>query len=96
MEIVFHPLVRRDIQQPIQYYKTISDQLAQEFRSELKEVLDQVTRNPLRFHITDRGFRRANFQRFPYHLLYDVTADHVRVMLLRHNKRNPQYGLKRF
>ena len=51
--------------------------------------------NPLRFHLADRGFRRANLKRFPYHMLYEIRPDALRVMLVRHNKRHPDYGLRR-
>jgi hypothetical protein len=43
----------------------------------------------------EEGFRRANLKRFPYHLLYELHPTSLRVVLVRHNKRHPQYGLPR-
>jgi hypothetical protein len=57
VEITFHPLVRRDPTQPLKY-------LADEFHAELRTVIDKAIENPLRFHLADRGFRRANLPRF--------------------------------
>jgi hypothetical protein len=41
------------------------------------------------------GFRRASFLRFPRHLLYEIDGETLRVMLVRHNKRHPDYGMDR-
>lgn len=43
--------------------------------------------------LRNAAFDGVNLTRFPYHLLYEVQANAVRVMVVRHNKRNPDYGL---
>ena len=95
MEVVYHPLVRRDVEEPLSYYREISTRLADEFHAELRSTIDQAAENPLRFHLTDQGFRRANLRRFPYHVLYEIHPERMRVMLVCHNKRHPEYGLPR-
>jgi plasmid stabilization system protein ParE len=39
--------------------------------------------------------RRANLQRFPYHFLYRILSDHIRVLAVRHHRQSPQFGLQR-
>jgi len=39
--------------------------------------------------------RRYTFKHFPYPLVFDVVDDIVRVLVLRHQKRHPDYWLKR-
>ena len=95
MEVIYHPLVRADVEEALTYYRKISPRLADEFHAELRNIISRAVENPLRFHQTDQGFRRANLTRFPYHLLYEFHTQCVRVMLVRHNKRKPQYGLPR-
>jgi addiction module RelE/StbE family toxin len=95
MEVIYHPQVHRDVVEVARYYQTISARLANEFEDELRATIAQATDNPLRFPQTERGFRRANLKRFPYHVLYEVLPDVIRVMLVRHHKRNPQFGLDR-
>jgi plasmid stabilization system protein ParE len=95
MDVIYHPWVRRDVVEIARYYQTISARLANEFEDELRETIAQATGSPLRFPPTERGFRRANLKRFPYHVLYEVHPDVIRVMLVRHHKRNPQFGLDR-
>lgn len=74
----------------------ISQKLADEFMAELETVLLKAIDNPEHFHF-ERGtdYRRANLSRFPYHALYRVKDAHVRVFVIKHDKRNPSYGIKR-
>ena len=95
MEVVYHPQVRGDVEEALTYYRGISAPLADDFYAELRSIIQRAVDNPLRFHQADQGFRRANFNRFPYHLLYEVRLEFLRVMLVRHNKRHPRYGLPR-
>jgi plasmid stabilization system protein ParE len=95
MEVIYHPLVRRDVLEIRRYYRNISSKLTDEFRDELRDTISRAAENPLRFPPVERGFRRANLKRFPYHVLYEVQAQLIRVMLVRHHKRHPQFGLAR-
>jgi plasmid stabilization system protein ParE len=95
MEVIYHPRVRADVEEALTYYRRISGRLADEFHAELRDLINRAAENPLRFHQVDQGFRRANLKRFPYHLLYESHLDCIRVMVLRHNKRHPRYGLPR-
>lgn len=95
MEMIYHPLVKRDAIEIGGYYAGISPRLAAECHDELQKILQKVAGNPLRFSLVGHGFRRANLRRFPYHVLYEVQEDQIRVMLVRHHKRHPQFGLER-
>ena len=95
MEVKYHPSVRTDVLEAARKYHDISPRLAEDFDQELKATIAKAAENPLRFHLADRGFRRANLKRFPYHFLYDIQADAIRVMIVRHHKRHPQFGLDR-
>jgi len=95
VEVNYHPLVKRDVVAALKFYSEISSRLADEFNAEVRDLIARAADNPLRFHPVDRGFRRANLRRFPYHVLYEVRADSIRVMHLRHNRRHPDYGMER-
>lgn len=77
------------------YYDDISEKLGDEFWNELKEALGYVREFPERHHFDPSGRRRANLKRFPYHVLFRVFESHIRVTVVRHNQRNPNYGSKR-
>ena len=95
MEVTYHPLVRRDISEALHYYHKISPRLADEFYAELRVLIDRAAEQPLRFHLAARELRRINLRRFPYHVLYDIHSAAIRILVIRHNKRHPDYGLNR-
>ena len=95
MEVSYHPQVKRDVAEALHYYHRIAPQLADEFHADLRTMIERAAAYPLRFHLAGRDFRRANLQRFPYHVLYDVRQDSIRVLIVRHNKRHPDYGMNR-
>jgi plasmid stabilization system protein ParE len=94
MRVAYHPLVESDVSEVLTHYAALSPRLAEDFKRELRHVIVQAAANPLRFHSAG-GYRRANLKRFPYHILYDVSGDTLRVMIVRHNKRHPRYGAQR-
>jgi toxin ParE1/3/4 len=79
----------------LRYYRNVSPRLVDEFQKELQDTIDQAAANPLRFSPTIENFRRAILTRFPYHFLYEVYPSAIRVIPVRHHKRNPQFGLER-
>lgn len=58
-------------------------------------ILEAIERNPRSNHFDGCGLRRANFKRFPYHLLYDVDDSGIYLVVLRHDRREPSFGLDR-
>lgn len=91
----FHPHVRRDALQALRHYDSISDSLGDDFWEKFKEACLRVEQQPERFHFDSSGWRRANLERFPYHLLFFEELDGVRIMVMRHDRRNPRFGLGR-
>lgn len=96
MGLVLHRLIQRDLRSVLAYYRgEVGPELAQRFYAEFEQVVEEVAANPKRFHPVSETLRRANFRRFPYPLLFRVTESHVRVLVLRHHRRDPSHGLER-
>jgi plasmid stabilization system protein ParE len=77
------------------YERADHPELADEFYRELRGFLLDAARRPGRYHFFKAGLRRVNLKRFPYHFLYRVVGDCVRVLVVRHHRRHPGYGLER-
>lgn len=95
MRLAYHPLVQSDVSGILRHYDRISPRLGDEFWTELMRLVELVSSKPERFHFVDRGLRRANVSRFPYHLLFRERSDGIRVIVVRHNRRHPSYGTGR-
>ena len=96
MHLVFHPKVYSDIDEIMEYYERVATrELAAEFYSELRYYMQQAAERPESFAIRERDLRRVNLQRFPYHLLFRIVGDVVRVLVVRHHRRRPTVGVRR-
>ena len=95
MNIEYHPAVEQDISEALRRYDSVSSRLGDEFKEESHLQIEMAARTPGRFHQIKPGFRRANLNRFPYHFIYRELADAIRVTLVRHHRRNPDFGMER-
>lgn len=96
MYLVFHPKVYSDIDEIMEYYERVAtSELADEFYSELRYYMQQAAERPESFAIRERDLRRVNLQRFPYHFLFRIVGDVVRVLVVRHHRRRPTVGVRR-
>ncbi|HEY3151336.1 MAG TPA: hypothetical protein VGK65_06710 [Candidatus Binatia bacterium] len=65
------------------------------FTPELRHYMRQAAERPESFPIRERDFRRVNLQRFPYHFLFRIVGDVVRILVVRHHRRRPTVGIRR-
>lgn len=68
---------------------------ATRFFEELTKRVAQAHAQPQRFHPVAGELRRANLERFPYHFLFRVRDDTVRVLVVRHLRRRSAFVLLR-
>jgi plasmid stabilization system protein ParE len=96
MGLTFHRLVIRDLKTVEAYYEEeVGPELSRRFFEEFETLAQEIERNPLRYHRVSDGLRRANFRSFPYHFLFSENKSGIRILVLRHHRRNPDYGTGR-
>ncbi len=96
MTLTYHRLVQRDVSEIVRRYDDAGgDQLGDAFFSELTARLAHIRDSPTRFHRWKGDLRRANLVRFRYHVLFRIAGERVRVLVVRHNRRDPAFGLDR-
>ena len=96
MRVVFHPKVYSDVSKIMEYYEAVaSETLADEFYREFRAIIDRAAQRPESFRIRTRDIRRANLPRFPFHFLFRVVEDSVRILVVRYHKRHPSLGIRR-
>jgi plasmid stabilization system protein ParE len=96
MRLVLHPKVHSDIDEIMGYYERVATrELADQFYSELRHYMQQAAERPESFAIRERDLRRVNLQRFPFHFLFRVTDEVVRILVVRHHRRRPTVGVRR-
>lgn len=96
MRTIFHRLFQKDLNSAIRYYDAEGGrQLGDRFFAEVETVVCQIRSNPRHFHYVQGRLRRASLNRFPYHILFEESETGIMVLVLRHDKRHPAFGLGR-
>ena len=96
MRLILHHKVYSDIDKIMDYYEQADiPKLADEFYEELRHFMMEAADRPESFSIRTRDIRRVNLQRFPYHFLFRIVGDVVRILVVRHLSRHPSLGIKR-
>ena len=80
----------------MEYYERVATpELADEFYQELRQAMDDSANRPESYSIRLRALRRVNLTRFPYHFLFRIAGDTVRILVVRHHRRDPSFGINR-
>ena len=96
MRLEFHSQIASDISRILEYYEDVAGLLlADEFYVELRSFFQKAADVPEAFSIRERDLRRVNLERFPYHFLFRIVDDRVRILVVRHHSRRPSLGTHR-
>jgi len=97
MEVIVHPLVDNDLVDYIDYYsREAGAEIAISFYEEFLKCLAVIEERAKGFPMNTSRLRRINFDRFPYHILFEVLDEStVHVVVVKHDSRDPDLGLDR-
>ena len=96
MRLEFHRQVTSDISRIMDYYEDVAGkQLAGEFYTELRSFFQKAPTSPEAYEPSGHDLRRVNLEKFPYHFLFRIVRDRVRILVVRHHRRRPSLGLHR-
>ena len=96
MRVILHAKVHSDVDAVMEYYERVaSRELAEDFYAEIREFIDEAAERPESFSVRERDLRRINLHRFPYHFLFRIVGDVVRILVVRHHRRHPSFGVHR-
>ena len=96
MRSTLHPRVYSDIDRIMAYYEqTPIPELADDFYAEVRQFMAEAANSPQSFAIRERDIRRVNLDRFPYHFLFRIVDDAIRILVVRHHRQHPSLGRSR-
>ena len=96
MRIELTPTVYSDLLEIMQYYdREAGREIAAEFYAEFRQQVEAAGERPYSFPESGR-FRRVNLRTFPHHFLFELVEGRtVRILIVKHNRRHPDFGLDR-
>lgn len=94
MRILFSPEAHLEFEEAEQYYERQVPDLGAAFRAAVKEALPRIRAWPLSCPVERGDIRRLVLSRFPYKLLYSVEPDHLYILAVAHQHREPEYWVE--
>lgn len=95
MRLIFSPEARLEFDEAQHFHDRQASGLGSLFRDEIVTALRRVRKWPLSCPVERGDIRRLILGRFPYKLLYSVEADHIYVIAVAHQRRQPDYWVDR-
>ncbi len=96
MRIEYHPAVEREIEEVRDFYEARSPGLGTRFIDEFERQVLRIAATPERWMIVRPDIRRSLMKRFPYVIYFRQSdPDTIRIMIVKHQRRRPDYGLER-
>jgi plasmid stabilization system protein ParE len=96
MEFIFHRRIQKDLRSALVFYEEEGGpKLGDRFFAEAEQATMEVVKHPEGFHFIANGLRRVSLKSFPYHFVFEVIDREIRFLVLRHDKRHPDFGLRR-
>ena len=79
------------------YIVVLRDDVADRFEAEFRTAIGEIKAHPRRFpfYHSQRRYRRHSLRTFPHLVLYIESPDSIRIMVVKHVKRNPSLGQRR-
>ncbi len=85
----FNRLAETELRDAVHYYESEAPGLGRRFLSAVESALAEILDHPLVGSPLRDDVRRKRVGRFPYHLLYRVAGDEVRILAVMHKRRRP-------
>jgi toxin ParE1/3/4 len=91
MRITWHPDAEREVLESAAFYNQRVPGLGADFLDEIDVAVEKIVRDPDRFPVVEHDVRRCRATRFPYSIYFRRVPDGIRILVVIHHNRRPDY-----
>ena len=95
MKLVYHPQAKEDLRQTTKYYAQINYDLGNDFKLLFQEAALHISDNPFRYRVVRDDIRKCSMKRFPHAIYFRIQEDTVQILVVKHHRRHPDFGMNR-
>ena len=77
------------------FYEDQLPGLGMDYLDDIQRSIDRIRTHPETGQTVRGKFRRSLASRFPYSVIYSIENDHILIIAVAHNRREPFYWAKR-
>jgi toxin ParE1/3/4 len=91
MRLTYHEEAEAEVVEAAKFYESRVRGLGKRFLSDFDAAISTILASPNRWTILEDDVRRFSMRRFPYAIYFRATEEEVRVLVVKHHKRHPDY-----
>lgn len=91
MRLTYHPDAEAELAEAAQFYERKVTGLGAQFQRDFDSAIARILVTPGRWRLLEKDIRRFLMRRFPYSILYRVEGDVLRILVVKHHSRHPDY-----
>jgi plasmid stabilization system protein ParE len=95
MRVVFSELALEELKDATEHLESEFPGLGKAFRSDVARSKNLLSRFPLAGAAESGDIRHCLLHKFPYKLIYSIESDHVFIIEVAHQHREPNYWVDR-
>ena len=93
--MIYHPDAEAELLEAVRFYEGKAPGLGDRFLREFEETIAAIEGAPDRWRIVEGDLRRHLMRSFPYGIYYRVEGDELRILVVKHHSRHPDYWKSR-
>lgn len=91
MRVIFTRYAKQELEDAVRYYERTYSGLGKTFKEEIRRAVLRIAEYPQAWSVECSDVRKYLLHKFPYKLLYSTEEDHILVIAVAHQHRNPDY-----
>ncbi|HRC84122.1 MAG TPA: type II toxin-antitoxin system RelE/ParE family toxin [Thermoanaerobaculia bacterium] len=91
MRLIYHPDAEHEVIEAARFYEQRMTGLGERFLEEFDAAIAEVRGAPERWPEIEHHVRRYVMSRFPYGIFYRCDGQHLRILVVKHHSRHPDY-----
>ena len=95
MKVKFLKLAEQELYDAQNYYEQQQEKLGGTFKSTIFNSLNRIVEFPKVYVKVKSDVRRCMVHKFPYSILYSIEDNHILIIAISHQHREPDYWIKR-
>lgn len=89
--MIYHPDAEAELLEAVRFYERKVPGLGDRFLREFDAAIAAVRGAPDRWRIVEADVRRYVMRRFPYAIYYRIEGSELRILVVKHHSRHPDY-----
>ena len=95
MRLSYHPRARRELKKIVREYNAVRPELGAQFVEAYDAAAEVVLKHGRRMALIRGDIRVMPLKRFPFGIYYRVMPDRIRIVIVKHLRSDPDFGMDR-